>query len=92
MNQVKICPKEYTRDYMKDHGNMIFRDREIVVEKDQNGDNVVLRFKIGDGVRPYNQLQYVSSLYSLFPEVSFFNKDYSNGITLCFDTKEENNV
>lgn len=92
MNTVKVYPKEYTREYMKDHGNMIFRERELIVEKDMNGDNVVLRFKIGDGIRPYSQLQYISSLYALFPEVSLFNKDYSNGITLCFDVPGDKDV
>lgn len=81
-----IVPKSFTREYLKEHGSYVFRDRELVVEKEEAGepDNPILRFKLGDGIRPYSELPYISSIYALFPRVHLYNNDYSKEITIEF--------
>lgn len=89
MKEFKVFPKMYDRSYLKDHGDLIFRDRELVIEREMTGDNVVLRFKIGDGIRPYSALQYVSSMYALYPSVCLFDGKYENCIELSFEEKSD---
>ena len=69
---------------MKENGSIVFLDRELIVEVSEGSDssNTVYRFKVGDGVTPYSQLPYVSSIYSLFPFVNIFDKNYSKGIEI----------
>lgn len=81
---LKIKPKKFTRAYLKENGHLIFRNRELIIEEEGEGDKLTLRFKVGDGTSPYSALQYVSSLYGLFPNVFLFDKEYNNGIELDF--------
>lgn len=82
---LRVIPKSFTRDYMwSDGSSIILKDREILVESEGEGDTLTLRFKIGDGVTPYSKLPYVSSMYSLFPNVMFYNKSGTNAIDIRF--------
>jgi hypothetical protein len=83
MNCLSLIPKTYDKDTIRGSAK-IFRDRELIVESEGTGDNTVLRFKIGDGVKPYSALPYVSSMYALYPYVYLYNSDYTNGIKLMF--------
>lgn len=83
MKSLSIVPKMFNRDDIRG-SSIIFRDRELVVESDGDGDNAVLRFKIGNGIEPYSSLPYVSSMYALYPFVYLYNKDYTNSIKLTF--------
>lgn len=79
--------KTLDRKYLKDNPTIVFKNRELIVEverPDNIEDEPVYRFKVGDGVTPYNLLQYVSSLYSLVPNICFYNKDGTNCIKLDF--------
>lgn len=87
MKSLSILPKTFNKEDIKGSA-IIFRDRELVVESDGDGDNTVLRFKIGDGIKPYNALPYVSSMYALYPFVYLYNKDYTNCIKLTFNGEE----
>jgi hypothetical protein len=62
------------------------KDRELIVEEDvkDSDDKSVYRFKVGDGMRPYSDLPYVSSLYSLFPNVLLCDTNYTRSIELQF--------
>lgn len=89
MKEFTVFPKVYDRKYLKEHDHIIFKNRELVIERDGTGDNVMLRFKIGDGIRPYRDLQYISSMYALYPSVCLFDGDYENCFTLSFEEKSE---
>lgn len=86
MKGVKIVPKKFSKQYLKDHSNMIFKNRELIVEEEKgtDKDSTILRFKIGDGVTPYHGLKYTSSLYALFPEIVFYDESYDNYIAVDF--------
>ena len=60
--------------------------RELIIEEDVNesADKTVCRFKIGDGMRQYSDLPYISSLYSLFPSVLLCDQNYTRSIELKF--------
>jgi hypothetical protein len=62
------------------------KDRELIVEEDvkDSDDKSVYRFKVGDGMRTYSDLPYVSSLYSLFPNVLLCDQNYTRSIELKF--------
>lgn len=90
MNGVTVKPKCFTKQYMKDHDTMILKNRELIIEVDNsNPENVALRYKIGDGITSYKNLKYVSSLYSLFPKVYIYDKDYLNFICIDLEDNEE---
>ena len=75
MNCLSLIPKTYDKDTIR--GSVkIFRDRELIVESEGTGDNTVLRFKIGDGVKPYSALPYVSSMYSGISFKSFITEPH----------------
>jgi hypothetical protein len=80
----------FDREYLKQHNNIVFKDRELIIEKEQNGENTMLRFKIGDGVKPYGLLQYVSSLYALFPNICLCDNEYKSCLTISFDSNSGN--
>jgi hypothetical protein len=88
LKEFTLIPKIFDRSYLKNNPNIVFRDRELVVEKDRMGENTVLRFKIGDGIRTYDMLQYVSSLYALYPNICLFDKNYDNCFTVLFNNDE----
>ena len=90
MKGIDIAPKKFSKEYLRDHGTIIFRDRELVVEEEAgtDKDNTILRFKIGDGKTPYYQLKYASSLYALYPYVCFWDKDYVFSVSLKFGGDE----
>lgn len=84
-------PKVYSREYLKENGHLIFKKRELIIEREEIGENVMLRFKIGDGVRPYSMIQYVSSLYALYPEICMCDKEYNTCLNIKFDNTGETN-
>ena len=89
MKQLDVVVKEFSRDYLKENGTIIFRNREFIVEKDDsNPENVMYRFKIGDGVLPYSALPYISNLYALFPNFTLFDKQYTHCINIKFSNEE----
>ena len=92
MKEFTIITKIYDKQYLKDHNNIVFKDRELIIEREVSGENVMLRFKIGDGIKQYNSLQYVSSLYALFPNICLCDKEYKSCFTLSFVDKEISNV
>ena len=77
-------PKMFNKDYLNENGHIIFRERELIIEKEQKGENTMLRFKIGDGVKPYNALQYISSMYALFPKICLCDTNYDNCLNIKF--------
>ena len=83
MQKFVFKPKKYTKEYLKDH-DIILRDREFVIEEDADGENIIQRFKIGDGVKPYSALPYISSLYACYPKIVFYDTDYDRSIEMKF--------
>lgn len=88
MGTLNIRIKKFNRNEMEQIGHVIFRDRELIVEEDTSGTDVVLRYKIGDGTTPYSSLKYISSMYALFPVIKLYDKDYHNCLVLTFSDKE----
>lgn len=89
MNKVTLVPKIISREVLTANGStLIPRNRELIIESDMqepgNEDSIVYRFKIGNGLDTYKDLPYTSSLYSLFPKISFYDSKYENGLTLLF--------
>jgi hypothetical protein len=83
--EVTITTKSYTREDMRSkYNDMILKNRELLVETEGEGDELVVRFKLGDGKTTYSQLKYISSLYDLFPNFKMYNNDYSLGINVNF--------
>ena len=93
MSELKITDiivKNGSREDMcKILSDKILKDKELFVETEGEGESLIARFKIGDGVTPYKQLPYISSIYKLFPNFKLYNNAYSYGIDihLC-DVKE----
>ena len=80
---VDITAKSYSKEDMKNQYNsLILKNRELLVETEGEGDELIVRFKIGDGKTPYSQLKYISTLYDLFPNFQLFSKDYSLGLNI----------
>ena len=91
MNNLTIAIKKFTKKYLSENSQIVFKNRELIMEEDNDGvrEHIVYRFKIGDGVTPYNELRYISSLYSLIPNVIFYDSDYKNSVVLeLCDSKE----
>ena len=86
MKELKVIMKSFTKEYLTEHSDRVFRNRELVIEKELGStpDDTVYRFKIGDGISPYKDLKYVSSIYSLLPSVSLLNESYDAGLELRF--------
>ena len=77
--------KQFSRGYLKENGHLVFRYRELIVESDEpeNPENkTVYRFKSGDGITPYRDLKYESTLYSLLPYVCLYDKEYETCVTI----------
>lgn len=87
MNTIKIKAKRFDRQYLKENGHKVFRDRELIIESETDGqkEHSVYRYKIGDGVTPYKNLNYISSLYSVFPNIIFYDEEYQNAIEISFE-------
>ena len=63
-NITNITAKSYSKEDMKTkYIDMILKDRELLVETEGEGDELIVRFKVGDGKTPYSQLKYISTLY-----------------------------
>lgn len=71
---VKTVSKE---DMRTNNMDTILKSRELLVETEGEGNELIARFKIGDGKTPYSQLKYIASLYDLFPNFKLCTKDYS---------------
>lgn len=86
MNNLNVLMKKFTKDYLKSNSDIVFKNRELIIEEDCDGvsEHSVFRFKIGDGITPYCDLKYISSLYTLFPNIILYDEDYNNSITLKF--------
>lgn len=81
----KIIGKSKSREEMlTDSSNLILKERELLIETEGYGDTFTTRFKIGDGVTPYCELPYISSIYKLFPNFILYNSDYSFGVDISF--------
>ena len=87
MDVYSVIPKAYDKKYLEEHSNIIFRERELIieVEKGTTPEDTIFRFKVGDGIKPYNALSYSSSIYALFPKIILYNTDYSKGISLSLE-------
>jgi hypothetical protein len=86
MKELRIFLKKYTKEYLSEHSDMVFHNRELIIESDESSvGDPVLRFKIGDGMTPYKQLKYVSSIYSLFPTFAICDASYNHEIILNLD-------
>lgn len=86
MKGIKISPKKFSKDYLKQHGDIIFKNRELVIEEDKGTDSssTTQRFKIGDGFTPYSALKYASSVYAFYPEIIFYDDTYNNYVAVQF--------
>ena len=74
-NITNITAKSYSKEDMKTkYIDMILKDRELLVETEGEGDELIVRFKVGDGKTPYPQLKYISTLYDLFPNFKLYSK------------------
>lgn len=85
MNEPKITNiivKHKSRDEMLKLGDIILRDRELLVETEGENETFVARFKIGDGKTPYTSLPYVSNLYKICPNFILYNNDYTFGLNI----------
>lgn len=85
MNEPKITNiivKHRSRDEMLKSGDIILRDRELLVETEGENETFVARFKIGDGKTPYTSLPYVSNLYKICPNFILYNNDYTFGLNI----------
>lgn len=91
MNNLTITVKKFTKEYLKENSDIVFRNRELIVEEDDDGiqEHKVYRFKLGDGVTPYRNLKHISSLYALLPDVIFYDNTYKNSLTIKFTEQEE---
>lgn len=89
MKEFTIVPKMYDRQFLKENNNMVFKNRELIVEKETSGENVTLRFKIGDGHTPYQFLNYISSLYALYPEFCMCDTEYKSCAVISFEDKKD---
>ena len=85
MKEFTVIPKIFDKSYLKDNCNLIFKDRELITEKEVNGENVTLRFKLGDGHTPYKDLRYISSLYALYPNFYLCDSSYNGCINISFN-------
>ena len=90
MKELTIVPKIIDKSVLSEKANLFIpRDRELIIEEDiqtpEDTLGIVYRFKIGDGMSSYSELPYISSLYSLFPKVSFCDNTYENCLTLKLD-------
>lgn len=90
-DKITIIPKILTKEYLTKNSSIVFKNRELIIEKDFDGidEHTVYRFKIGDGISSYQNLKYVSNIYSLLPEFSLCNKDYSSELVINFSNVEE---
>lgn len=84
VSSVSLIVKQIKSDLLARHGDVIFADRELVVEVSGSGDDATYKFKIGDGKTPYSSLKYVSSIYALFPSFKLCNGDYSKVLNITF--------
>lgn len=86
MKVISIKLKKYTKEYLLKNHDKVFQNRELVIEVDNSTvDDPVYRFKVGDGVSPYSELKYISTLYSLYPMFCICNESYTNKINLSLD-------
>ena len=90
MKELKILPKILNKEYLTLNGSsFVPMDRELIIEADSqephDSNSTIYRFKIGNGISPYKELSYVSSLYSLFPKVILCDNKYENGLTIAFN-------
>lgn len=88
MKQVTINNNNvFDKKYLSENSHLVFRYRELIVEieKSDNPEQTdTYRFKIGDGVTPYKDLKYVSTIYSLFPSFKLFDRDYKKCVEIKF--------
>lgn len=88
-NLIPITLKHMSKQDMNSlYKDMILKDRELLIETEGENETFVCRFKIGDGRTPYNQLNYVSSIYALLPNCTLYNKEYTQGINLIFKSED----
>jgi len=82
-NITNITAKSYPKEDMKTkYSDMILKDRELLVETEGEGDELIVRFKVGDGKTPYSQLKYISTLYDLYPNFKLYSSDYTLGLNI----------
>lgn len=85
-NVFKLIMKSMSRDDMQTiHKDDVLRNRELLLEYEGEGDKRIYRFKLGDGITPYNQLSYISSLYALYPMFNLYNNSYTQQVQLLFE-------
>lgn len=80
--ELTVLAKSLTREQLQRNNSLILKDRELLVETEGEGNELVVRFKIGDGKTPYSQLKYIATLYDLFPNFKLYNTDYSLGFNI----------
>ena len=76
---VKTAKRE---EMLNTRAETVLKNKELLVEVEGEDDTFTARFKIGDGITPYNKLPYISSLYKLLPNFILYNSDYSYGIDI----------
>ena len=84
-NTTQLIMKSKTKEELQDIAHtLVLRDRELLVETEGVGETLTARFKIGDGVTPYSDLPYISSIYKLFPNFVLYNNNYNIGVNISF--------
>lgn len=79
--ELTINVKTFTKEYMRNN-DTVLKQRELLVETEGEGNELVARFKVGDGKTPYSQLKYIATLYDLFPNFKLYSADYSLGFNI----------
>lgn len=88
--KVTIIAKSYSREAMRNEkANLILYDRELLLEYEGEGNELTVRFKIGDGKTPYSQLKYIASMYDLYPNFKLCDNDYSKLINISLQPSEK---
>lgn len=86
---VTLQIKSYSKEDMKSkYCDMILKNRELLVETEGENESLIARFKIGDGVTPYKNLDYISSIYKLLPNTCLYDKNYLHGVNLVFTSTD----
>ena len=80
--ELLVNVKSYTKEHMKANADVILKSRELLVETEGEGPELIARFKVGDGKTPYSQLKYIASIYDLFPNFKLYSTDYTLGFNI----------
>ena len=85
MKNIDVVAKQFDRKYLKENNHIVFKNRELIIERETSDDpesGDMFRFKIGDGITPYRNLKYTSTIYALFPNVCLYDSNYETCVSI----------